>query len=62
MIALLEWIDGFGADTSVKGIFPTLEAAQRYADKGDKYVEFDFGLVDFDIYDAKEIYPTKKRR
>lgn len=62
MIALLTWVDGFGADTQVRGIFPTLEAAKRYAEKGDKYVEFDFGLVEFDIYEAKEIYPSKKGR
>ena len=52
MIALLEWVDGFGMDTSVKGIFPTLDEALRYANEDDKYVEFDFGLTDFDIYDV----------
>lgn len=62
MIALLTWVDGFGADTQVIGIFPTLEAAKHYAKKGDRYVEFDFGLVEFDIYEAKEIYPKKKRK
>ena len=62
MIALLTWVDGFGADTQVRGIFPTLKAAKRYAEKGDKYVEFDFGLVEFDIYEAKDIYPAKRKK
>lgn len=62
MVALLTWVDGFGADTAVKGIFSTLDAAKRYAEKGDRYVEFEFGLVSFDIDDAKEIYPAKKKR
>ena len=62
MIALLKWVDGFGADTHVVGIFPTLDAAKRYAQKDEKYVEFDFGLVDFDIYEAKEIFPAKRKK
>jgi len=62
MIALLTWIDGFGHDTEVKGIFPTLEEAKKYAEKGDKYTEFDFGLVNFEIYEANEIYPAKKKK
>ena len=62
MIALLEWVDGFGADTHVRGIFPTLNAAKPYIEEGNRYVEFDFGLVDFDFYEAKKLYPVKKKR
>ena len=33
MIAILGWTDGFGNDTYVWGIYPTLEIAKRYAKK-----------------------------
>ncbi len=62
MIAVLEFVDGFGHDTEVVGIFPTLEAAKKYYPHNFQYQEFDFGPVQFDLYDAKEGYPTKKER
>lgn len=62
MIAVLEFVDGFGYDTEVVGIFPTLEAAKKYYHKNFLYQEFEFGAVEFDIYEAKEAYPKKKKR
>ena len=68
MIAVLEWVDGFGNDTNVCGIYPTLDEAMKYAEIGMKYVEFDFGKTDFDIYDAKDFsfphtkYPKNKKK
>lgn len=62
MIAVLEFVDGFGHDTEVVGIFPTLEAAKKYYQKNFLYQEFEFGAVEFDLYEAKESRPTKKKR
>ena len=62
MVAVLEFVDGFGHDTEVVGIFPTLEAAQKYYMKNFRYQEFEFGAVQFDLYEAKEAYPAKKKR
>jgi hypothetical protein len=62
MIAVLEFVDGFGHDTEVVGIFPTLEAAQKYYTHNFLYQEFEFGEVSFDLYEAKEAYPRKKKR
>ena len=61
MIAVLKFVDGFGHDTEVVGIFPTLESAKRYYNHNFRYQEFDFGEVGFDIYDAKEAYPKKRK-
>ena len=62
MIDVLEFVDGFGHDTEVVGIFPTLEAAKKYYSHNFQYQEFEFGKVSFDLYDAKEAYPLKKRK
>ena len=66
MIAILGWTDGFGNDTYVWGIYPTLEIAKRYAKKELRWVEFDFGEVEFDWYDANEFrnekHKPKKRK
>lgn len=65
MIAVLSWIDGFGHDTYVKAIYPTLEEAKQCFSEGDRWVEFDYGLVDFYWYEAndfKEEIKHKKRR
>ena len=62
MIAVLEFVDGFGHDTEVVGIFPTLEMAKKYYNHNFLYQEFDFGKVSFDLYEAKEAYPTKKQK
>ena len=50
MIAILGWTDGFGNDTYVWGIYPTLEIAKRYAKKELRWVEFDFGEVELLLF------------
>ena len=62
MIAVLSYVDGFGNDTYVEAIYPTLENAKQHYLNNFRYQEFDFGEVDFDIYEAKEAYPNKKKR
>jgi hypothetical protein len=68
MIAVLGWTDGFGNDTYVNGIYPTLEEATKHAKIGMKYVEFDFGEVYFDYYEANDFhfshtkYPKNKKK
>ena len=61
MIAVLSYVDGFGNDTYVEGIYPTLEIAKQHCSKNFRYQEFEFGTVSFDIYDAKIAYPKKKK-
>ena len=53
MIAVLVWVDGFGNDTQVCGIYPTLKEAAN-ADESCRYEEFEFGEVNFDYFEAKE--------
>ena len=60
MIAVLSYVDGFGNDTQVDAIYPTLEIAKQHYSENFRYQEFEFGKVDFDIYDAKE--ENKKKR
>ena len=62
MIAVLGWIDGFGHDTEVKGIYPTLEEAKLYASEDDRWEEFDYGFVNFDWYEANDDFNIKKRK
>ena len=62
MVAVLGWIDGFGADTQVLAIYPTLAEAERYADKECRYVEFEFGEVDFDFYEAKKFFTSERKK
>lgn len=69
MIAVLDWVDGFGADTYVIGIFPNLEEARKACepikantDSELRYAEFQFGMVDWDWYDATPLYPKKKKQ
>ena len=62
MIAVLSYVDGFGNDTYVEAIYPTLEIAKQHYSNNFRYQEFEFGTVDFDIYDAKEAYPKKKEK
>lgn len=69
MIAVLGWVDGFGADTKVEGIFKTMADAISYV--GDlkknadrdcplRYQEFDFGETDFDYYEANHFRIVKR--
>ena len=53
MFAVLEWVDGFGNDTRVAGIYPTLDEAIVY-DENDRWIEFEFGEVNFDWYEANK--------
>lgn len=62
MIAVLSYVDGFGNDTYVEGIYPTLEIAKQHYSENFRYQEFEFGKVTFDIYDAKEAYPKKRKK
>ena len=62
MIAVLSYVDGFGNDTQVDAIYPTLENAKQHYSENFRYQEFEFGKVTFDIYDAKVAYPKKKKR
>lgn len=55
MIAVLGQVDGFGNDTQIYGIYPTLEEAKANVGEGFRYEEFDFGEVNFDFYEAKEL-------
>ena len=60
MIAVLSFVDGFGNDTYVEGIYPTLEIAKQHYINNFRYQEFEFGMVSFDIFNAEEAYPTKR--
>ena len=69
MIAVLNWTDGFGADTIVSGIFENMEQAVAYVgdlkenakrDYPSRYEEFSFGEVCFDYYEAKKFSVPKK--
>lgn len=62
MIAVLVYVDGFGNDTQVDGIYPTLEIAKQHYNYNFRYKEFEFGKVEFDIYDAQDAYPRNKKR
>lgn len=61
MIAVLEYVDGFGHDTKVVAIYPTLKIAKKSIGHNFRYQEFEFGEVYFDWYDAKEAYSKKEK-
>ena len=46
----------------VKAIYPTLEQAKQYFSEGDRWVEFNYGLVDFDWYEANEFREIKHKK
>lgn len=62
MIAVLGWTDGFGNDTYVKGIYPTLEEAKKHCSENDRWDEFDFGPIEFDWYEANEFREIKHKK
>ena len=62
MVAVLVYVDGFGNDTQVDAIYPTLEIAKQHYSENFRYQEFEFGEVTFDIYDALEAYPKRRKR
>ena len=62
MIAVLVYVDGFGNDTQVDAISPTLEIGKQHYGENFRYQEFELGKVTFDIYDAKVAYPKRRKR
>ena len=64
MVVVLEYIDGFGADTEIVGIYKNLEDATVNHGNKFQYKEFEFGKVEFDIYDCNtyDIRTAKKRK
>lgn len=62
MVAVLVYVDGFGNDTQVDAIYPTLEIAKQHYGENFRYQEFEFGKVAFDIYDAKVAYPNRRKK
>lgn len=71
MIAVLEWVDGFGNDTAVMGIFDNVEAAQKVfspypqndSDHERRFTEIKINEEDyFDYYDGEPLYPKKKKK
>ena len=68
MIAVLAWIDGFGADTDVVGIFETLEQARecfpwdRNENNPRRYQEFNLNEETyFDYYDQPFLHKRKRK-
>ncbi len=60
MIAILNWAGGMCGATHVLGIFPNLSLAKEWVktyyfkrESSLRYVEFDFGEVEFDYDEAK---------
>ena len=62
MVAVLGFIDGFGADTEVIGIYKNLEEAVIFHGDNFQYKTFEFGRVEFDIYDCETFSKKKKRK
>ena len=62
MVAVLEFIDGFGADTNVIGIYKSLEDAVYFHGDNFQYKTFEFGRVEFDIYDCETFSKKGKKR
>ena len=62
MVAVLEFIDGFGADTNVIGIYKSLEDAVIFHGDNFQYKTFEFGRVEFDIYDCETFSNKRKKR
>lgn len=70
LIAVLGWVDGFGADTVVYGIFDTVESAraavpQKFGDDTEpRYVSISLNkpAEDLDWYEATPLFPRKKRK
>lgn len=64
-------VDGFGADTKIKGIYPTREEAIKHCtfyrsdDEGpsDKVVQINYGEIDIDYYELPKVKerPSKKK-
>lgn len=67
-IVVLGWVDGFGADTYVYGIFNSLENARKivpkklYNDKEPRWVMVTLNEVarGLNWYEAQPLFPSKK--
>lgn len=67
MIAVLNWVDGFGADTEVFGIYDSVETA-RQALSYDRDTEYPLKYqtiemnrpCSLDYYEAKYLHPRNK--
>lgn len=70
MIAVLEWVDGFGEDTRVAGIFSSLDKAretfkEQAYNKYEEQLRFVNFCIDkeldepFDWYEAEKLFPKK---
>lgn len=65
------WVDGFGADTTIKGIYPTREEAIKHCKfssdnnfgYSDKVMQVNYGEITVDYYDLPKIHerPPKKK-
>ena len=70
LIAVLGWVDGFGADTYVYGIFNSLENARKivpkklYDNKEPRWVMITLNeeAHELDWYDAQPLFPSKRKR
>lgn len=69
LIAVLGWVDGFGADTYVYGIFNSLENARKivpkklYGDIEPRWVMITLNeeAPGLDWYDAQPLFPSEKK-
>ena len=62
MFAIIAWVDGFGNDGYVRAIYRTFEEAEKHCQEGERWVQFDFGEVDFDWYEATPFKSKSKKR
>jgi hypothetical protein len=69
LIAVLGWVDGFGADTYVYGIFNSLENARKivpkklYGNMEPRWVMITLNeeARELDWYDAHPLFPSKRK-
>lgn len=75
MIAVLEWVDGFGYDTQVVGIFSSfVKAREAFREQADNTGDYELRFTDFcidepleepfDWSESKKLFPKhhKKKR
>ena len=60
MIAVLDFVNDFNTNTIVIEIYKNLEEAVIFHGDSFQYKSFEFGRVEFDIYDCETF--SKKRR
>ena len=63
MIAVMNWVDGFGNDTVIYGIYTDVETAKKsYPINGSeaRYVEIEINRpIEADWYDGEPLFPKK---